>query len=703
MFEFNGKWLCDERFLNLEPMNMFHKNLDREREKELKKAHPDELKNVHILIKKEFDISTDAWDEIKLIFSADDYAKIKINGQLAAIGPCQGYYFNYYRNEVDIKKYLKNGKNLIEAEVFYSGLISRAHNSGDLRMGFIADIFGTKNGKNELIVCTDESWTYTVLKTYTSKVNLTNNTQFIEDYDSRLEPTDGDFKPCVSKKTDHIFSDEPAVMLQFYEIKPESKEKLPNGGYFYDVGHEVTGHLKIKATGKSGSKIRILCAEELDDSDVKIKFQTRCNCNYDDTWTLADGENELEQFEYKGFRYFTLLPDDGVEITDISVTVRHFPIDDNACTIESNDEILNAVFDICKNGAKYGSQDVYVDCPQREKGQYAGDSTVTSASNVWLTGDNRLLKKAMTDQMLSAIACPGLLCIAPGSEMQEIADYSYQFPILALRHYTMTKDLEFLKKNYETCLGLKEYTRKYLREDGLIIDLNDKWNLVDWPRNLRDDYDFPEVGVDETKDTYLKIPHNVVNAFYVGFLYGVEEIEIILGIEPDGEAERTAEAFNKTFFNEETGLYVDSEVSKHSALHSNIIPLFYGFVPKANRGKIADFIMEKKLCCGVYMSYFLLKALVQAERYDDVYALITSQDENSWYNMVREGGTTCFEAWGKDKKWNTSLCHPWASAPVSVLLEDLLGLSIDGSRGESHLPDGIKIKVKTPMHGEIEF
>ena len=103
------------------------------------------------------------------------------------------------------------------------------------------------------------------------------------------------------------------------------------------------------------------------------------------------------------------------------------------------------------------------------------------------------------------------------------------------------------------------------------------------------------------------------------------------------------------------------------------------------------------------MAYFLLKALAKAGRYEDVYKLITSQDENSWYNMVREGGTTCFEAWGKDKKWNTSLCHPWASAPVSVLFEDILGLSLDGSRGEAHLPAGLKIKVKTPLHGEIEF
>ena len=66
--------------------------------------------------------------------------------------------------------------------------------------------------------------------------------------------------------------------------------------------------------------------------------------------------------------------------------------------------------------------------------------------------------------------------------------------------------------------------------------------------------------------------------------------------------------------------------------------------------------------------------------------MITSTGENSWYNMIREGATACMEAWGKDKKDNTSLCHPWSSAPVTVLIEDLLSVSYDGTVGEPHIP-----------------
>jgi hypothetical protein len=103
-----------------------------------------------------------------------------------------------------------------------------------------------------------------------------------------------------------------------------------------------------------------------------------------------------------------------------------------------------------------------------------------------------------------------------------------------------------------------------------------------------------------------------------------------------------------------------------------VLPAFYGICSVEEYDKIAEFIMKKGLCCGVYMAYFVLKALCRMGRYQEAYSLIINESEHSWYNMVREGATTCFEAWGKDQKWNTSLCHPWASAPISVLIEDIL-------------------------------
>ena len=196
----------------------------------------------------------------------------------------------------------------------------------------------------------------------------------------------------------------------------------------------------------------------------------------------------------------------------------------------------------------------------------------------------------------------------------------------------------------------------------MIENVKTKWNLVDWPENLRDDYDFdlPQPVVGDGC-------HNVINALYVGMKKCMEEIREILHVEYQPQYEPLREAFIRTFFREETGLFVDSVVSSHSSLHANAFAAFYGLCPEGN--KVADLIRKKGLCCGVFVSYFVLYGLLNLGKKELAYELITNRSEHSWYNMIREGATTAFEAWGKDQKWNTSLCHAWASAPIPVLME----------------------------------
>jgi hypothetical protein len=73
---------------------------------------------------------------------------------------------------------------------------------------------------------------------------------------------------------------------------------------------------------------------------------------------------------------------------------------------------------------------------------------------------------------------------------------------------------------------------------------------------------------------------------------------------------------------------------------------------------------------GVYMAYFTLAALKTHGEYDLAKQLIS--DPDCWLNMISEGATTTYEAWGKDRKWNTSLFHlTMASAVIFMADTDL--------------------------------
>jgi len=136
-------------------------------------------------------------------------------------------------------------------------------------------------------------------------------------------------------------------------------------------------------------------------------------------------------------------------------------------------------------------------------------------------------------------------------------------------------------------------------------------------------------------------------------------------------------------------------------LHSNVLPVFFEMTGKAEAEEILDWLETKGLNCGTFFAYFLLKAFVKHGRYEQVYHLIVSEGQNSWLNMVREGATACFEAWGKDRKWNTSLCHPWASAPLIILVEDFAGIQYKHGRPEILPLDGIQFdsRIELKLNG----
>lgn len=717
---FYGKFIVPAEFAFLTPLKVFH----RENEKP-EYSHPKELENLHVTFLGSLDIPSLVPKRVILRLTADDYYKLYINGRFICQGPAQGYPQGYNWNELEITEYLIAGDNEIRAEVYYNGRINRSYDSGDLRCGFIADILSIDENGEELIFSTDESWKCRFDRSFVGRRTTGYDTQFLEDRDLRLAPTE--WERVRVKEHDYTFAAKPFPTLELHTLEPiafiEKAEKDGIRSIIYDFGREVTASLRFKVKGKEGDRVILRCAEELDHSpdaaavtegvltpETQIRWKTRANCEYEETMILADGEVLIDQYDYKAFRYAELSFPSSAEPESLAAVERHYPIDKNACLLETSDIVLKKVFDICKQGVILGSQEVYVDCPGREKGQYAGDLTITSASQLWLSGDTRLFTKAVRNQIESTFIDEGIMAVTPGSYMQEIADYSLQFPILALRYYDFTGDREGLYEMLGVCDRMLSFFEKWQREDGLLDGVDCKWNLVDWPTNLRDDYDFPL-----TKPIGKGV-HNVINAFYIGAVICTERMIDILGIKLEEGARRSQaliEAYNNCFWRPELGLYADSEVSDHAALHSNVLPLYFGFAkPEAHKG-IAELIRRRGFSSGVYMSYFTLKALARLELWNDIWNMLTATGENSWYNMVREGNTCCIEAWGKDKKWNTSLCHPWASAPISVLIEDILGISPKSPGFEDvdvrpHIPIGVerlemRIPLVTGKHIEFEW
>lgn len=678
--KFNAFWITNRLFENLEPTDVM--KIPNKLNVNVNNA----VENHHVHFIKAF--SASKGEKYTMRISADDYYKLYINGEFVCQGPAPGYVDRYNYNEIDISKHINDGENIIAAHVYYQGLINRVWNSGDNRMGLIADVFCD----SEFMFGTDETWLCETAHEYSGSTTPY-YTQFREDIvfsrknkEWKTNAKSGEYVAArIDKHNDRKFAECPVPTVDTYMIKPKSVEMMPpvdgcQKRYLIDFGEETAGVLSMTARDKSDEKSKgsgLVCVkygEELN-ADKSVRYIMRCNCMYYDICTLSGGEDLFEFYDYKAFRYVQIdCSSDTIEIENICAYARHHKFDERL-TLTTDVPNLKGIWDICKNGVKWCVQEGYIDCPSREKGQYLGDFTVSGLAHLYLTGDAEMYKKTLFDFAHSMNYCDGMLAVAPGSYKQEIADFSLQYPIQVMNYYRCTKDAELLKKLLPTVQSIIGYFEKHENDTGLIENVTDKWNIVDWPMNLRDGY---SIDMDGNPD---KIPvHNVINAYYIGAVQILEEIQEILGLMVQNKSDKLKRAFLKVFYDKKQKCFFDDAEHTHSALHSNVLPLYFGFAPPQAFENIKNIIMKKGFACGVQFSYFVLKALGKIGAYKEEFELLTNESEHSWVNMLREGATACFEAWGKDQKWNTSLCHAWASAPIIALAEDILKVDFDDER-----------------------
>lgn len=655
-------WITTSDFIKHKPYDIFAEGVGYE------SPSDSGLENYHTLFRKSFSLNKTPNTKYILNITADDYYKLYINGLLIAMGPASSYFDKYNYNMLDVTEALNDGENVIAVHVYYHGKIDFAHVSMDNRQGMWVELIEA----DHTILNSDDTWKYFVDKSYISNGTTWGyDTQFAENIDRHFHPKgwtavefddSGWSDAIVHNNDDHKLVKQITSTVCFYEQSEKKVQKLAENIWLLDFGKEVVGYVRLKVKSENGGRVRIKCGEELLDNG-HVRSNMRCGVNFDEVWTYTAGEDLIESYDYSGFRYLEFeTTDSAVKPDNFTVMIRHYPFE-NERKFKSENDLLQKIWDICKNSVICSTQEGFYDCPTREKGQYLGDLLITALSHFYLFGDTRIYKKALYDFAYSTAVQKGISGVAPGGIRNCIVDYSLLYPLIILNYYKISNDLETVNELIPVVEKVITYYEGYCRKDGLLDGVLE-WNLVDWPDNLRDGYQF-----DLSRPTKKGV-HNVVNAYFYGAKKTMNELYSILKIEKKYDIESLKESFFDAFYNSETDLFTDCEKGDHSALHSNVIPYYFDMTTASQNKIMPDFIMKKGLSCGVYFSYFVLKSLTLHGEKEKAMKLMLNKSEHSWFNMIKEGATSCFEAWGKEQKGNCSLCHPWASSPIIVLCED---------------------------------
>ena len=680
-----------------------------------------ETQNIHTLFRKRFSVSGKV-KRARLFITGDDLYKVYLGGRYVGEGPAQSFPYAYNYNCYDVADLLCEGENLLAVHLYYQGLFNIYMMSADHRCALLCELWIEYESGKTARIASDESWKYTECEAFATRCLYGYQTQFSEDIDLRKIPAgwrECDFDDsgwesavCLDAKAEgYVFQPQITPAVSYRRIFPTAITGIPEG-YLLDFGAETVGTLCFPIKGEAGGEIELRYAEELTE-EGRARYEIRANCTYSDRITLSGEETLLEYFDYKGYRYAEILhPPKDFDISAVHTLERHYPFPEESAKFHSSDETMNRIFEICKRGVRIGTQDTYYDCPTREKGGFVGDALITGLSHLLLTGDLSIYKKFILDTKETGKHCPVIPAHLPTYNINFLADYSLLIPLFVKEYYERTGDKALIREMLPTLEGILGYFEKFRNADGLLERIAhfdgvpDYLNpiLIDWPQNLRDGYDM---------ENATKGVCTTVNVFYYGFLKTAAELYRITGNKARAEAlfamaDEAERGLNETLYDKESGLYFDASHSRHSAIHANALQLFFGMKPPKGYAPIRDLLLERRLNCGVYFSYFVIEGLFRIGEADAALNLLRGEDEHSWANMLKDGATTCLEAWGVEQKWNTSLCHPWSSSPIYFYFCRILGIDLR-AQGEKciritpHLPNDLKfltLEMPTP-HGRI--
>lgn len=612
-----------------------------------------------------------------LHITGDDLYKFYVNGAFVVDGPTPAYPFAHPYDTFDIARWLRAGRNCLAAHAYYHGVITRAFNSADNRSGFILTLTATFADGRTQRYTTDGRWKCLAPPVFSSRHMFGYSTQFNEDIDMRQEPRgwrevefdDSAWQAPLIQRQDHQFVASITPPLEHWRAEPKTVKQKAAGQWFFDFGNELVGHTRIGIRGPRGHAITVIHAEELA-APATVRHPMRCNCKYEDRIILSGDDDTVEFYDYRGFRYLEI--HDAPAEPKVWVDVRHYPFDAGASHLDASDRELVRIWELCKHGVRLGCQAVYVDCPQREKGQYTGDTYLTVLSHLLLTADSRLARKAIGDFQLSQRFDDGMLAVAPGNVHQHYAEWSLLWTPMLEYYYRMTGD-DALVRDMVQCGALEKLHRWFAARQaasGLLTGVHKyKTVLVDWPPNLRGGYDY-----EGTKDG----ENTVVNAFYYHSLRAAARLTLAAGGDGsryDACADRLREAFVRRLLDGKTGLFRDGAGSSSQSLHASAYPLCFGLVPAKHVPAVIRLIREKRLDCGIYGAPYFIEGCYRTGEHDLAYDLmIRSQDKRSWHEMLRSGATATMEAWAPELKWNTSWCHPCAATPIYLIVRCLMGL-----------------------------
>ncbi len=445
----------------------------------------------------------------------------------------------------------------------------------------------------------------------------------------------------------------------------------PDGSAFvFDMGATTLGRVFVEFEAPAGAVIDTGTAESLSPQGRPNILKRSGLFAVERHIAAGGGPERMECFEPRGFRYLQVNvkgSSSPVKLQRVGVVEQIYPYSEDG-RFECSDPLLNDVWEIGWRALRMCSEDVYTDCPSRERAFYGGDFFVEMAVSMAGSSDLRLIKRCIqlcldhpnkpSEFVASRVPRP----LQSGSAPKDFA----LLVLLAWDWYVRRSgDMDFAERHYE---GFKRLV-------NLFLAMKNSDGLIEASRPFIRHKKFDRGAC-----------NTAIHALLLGALEAVERTAGSLGYNEEAdrygrERGTLQECASRTFFDPVRGVFSDGIRDgmrlPGSEPVTNAMAVLFNLSTPQQRDKIL-LSMEEQLqradageqeeMLSPYSSFYILGALYRMELEEVAELLI----HRYWGSMVLRGAATTWEHFEP----RSSLCHAWGAAPTYYLTTHALGVRL---------------------------
>ncbi len=572
-----------------------------------------------------------------------------------------------YADCIDIAPFLKNGENVIAVCVWYFGNEGRNNvNTGRAGLYFSCPAVGVESGP-QFLAKRDDAY-YTPRDPAPSYLYGGDNLGF----DMRMALPDWNQPACDESGFLPAVSVDAAAWGDLY-VRPVPLLKVcpavmcpaltvRNNIYTAELPHAMAFFPVLRVNAEAGARI-FLCTDHYevhggpgDEKNVYRGHRIELICR--------EGLNDFESILYLYGEKITVRTEGRVGTLEVGYRESGYQTEITGW-FDCGDGITNRLVEKAARTLYVCMRDNFMDCPDRERGQWIGDVSVQTPQVFFLLDEKAglLMKKAIYDLICLRKGnvlmgnVPGVHCAElPGQSLAAISEWG-----MIAQYCKYTGDVECLQTAF---LPMVDYLSLWeMAGDGLVKPREGNWRWFDHLYNV--DHDVLE------NCWYVSA---LRFALIVGKMIGDHSRDAFLS-----QRLRQIEArFHERFWYSAGGYYASGANTEENGRtvyaddRANAMAVLAGLCPPEHYPDIRN-VLISVLNASVYMENFVLTALCEMGYVGDAYRRMISR----YYPLAVNRNSTLWE----DFHILGTTNHAWSGAPATIAFRYLMGIDTnDGFR-----------------------